>query len=279
MRRAVPGVYPPVLVNLSRLSRFLSLLSLAAVLFSARLLCPAQQPLTFTIPPVKVPITIQDQQIVVVASGLISLSSRDHNLDIFKLELRADLSDLQQNLTTLLAAQLDKDDRCGERIAIQNATLAPAEPASLATVQLHYERYACAKIMGKQKAQRLVAGNALVPLKLSPAVNDADTELRLVPEVGQIQADGSLGELLRSGALGEMLREKIRASILSALQKGTNFAATLPPAAQGYASIRNAEFQDAGAGRLMVVLDGEIRITKAQVQALSDQLKQRIASH
>jgi hypothetical protein len=47
---------------------------------------------------------------------------------------------------------------------------------------------------------------------------------------------------------------------------------------QGYVTIQNAEFKDAGSGRLVVVLDGEIRITKEQVQILSKQVKQRMAA-
>ena len=99
-----------------------------------------------------------------------------------------------------------------------------------------------------------------------------------MPEVGDIQADGSLGELLRSGALGDTIREKIRSSILSALNKGTNVGATLPPAVQGYVTIQSAEFKDGGGGRLLAILDGEARITQEQVKLLSDQVKERLAS-
>jgi len=233
---------------------------------------------TFRIPPVKIPINVKDQTVTITASALMSVVSTNRDLNVFKLELTADLAALQQNITGLLSSQLDKDDRCGERITIENATLAPADPASIAVVQLHYERWACAKVLGKQQAKRLVGGNAVIPVKLTPGVEKENTELRLVPEVGTIQADGSLGELLRSGTLGDMIREKIRAAILSAMQKGTNLSATLPPAVQGYVTIQNAEFKDAGSGRLAVVLDGEIRITKEQVQILSKQVKERMAA-
>ncbi len=204
--------------------------------------------------------------------------SRDGDLEVFKLELSADLAELQRNMTGLLSSQLDKDDHCGDCIAIQNAILVPAEPASVATVQLHYERWACIKAFGKQQAKRVVGGNAVVPVKLTPGVDESNAELRLVPEVGAIEADGSLGELLRSDAVGEMIRDRIRTSILSAMQKGTNLSATLPPAAQGYATIENAAFRDGGSGRLIVVLDGQLRITKEQVQVLSKQVKERVAA-
>jgi hypothetical protein len=236
------------------------------------------QNLTFKIPPVKIPFTVKDQQAYITASALISMTSKAGDLDIFNLQLTADLTGLQQNMTALLSSQLDKDDHCGDRIAIQQATLTPADPASIATVQLHYERWACVKAFGKQQAKRIVGGNAVIPVTLTPGVDENKTELRLVPEVGTIEADGSLGELLRTGAVGAMIRENIRSSILSAMQKGTNLSATLPPAAQGYATIENAEFKDGGSGRLIVVLDGQVRITKEQVQTLSKQVKERIAA-
>jgi hypothetical protein len=232
----------------------------------------------FKIPPVKIPLDVKDQPITIMASAILTISSRDRNLRILNLQLTGDLSDLQRNLTSLLSAQLDKDDRCGERVAIQNATLKPAEPAAIAVVQLHVERWACVKVLGKQAAKKVLGGNAQVPIKLTPVIEKDSTELQLQPEVGEIQADGSLGEVLRSGALGDAIREKVRSSILDALHKGTNLAATLPPAVQGYVTIQNAEFKDAGDGSLMVVLDGEARITQEQVKQLSDQVKERLAS-
>lgn len=238
----------------------------------------AAQNAVFKIPPVKIPLEIKDQSITITASAILTLSSRDRNVRILNLQLTGDLSDLQRNLTGLLSTQLDKDDRCGERIAIQNATLKPVEPSSIAVVQLHVERWACVKVLGKQAAKKVLGGNAQVPIRLTPVIEKGSTELQLQPEVGEIQADGSLGEVLRSGALGDAIQEKVRSSILSALNKGTNLAATLPPAVQGYVTIQSAEFKDAGDGNLLVVLDGEARITQEQVKQLSDQVKERVAS-
>jgi hypothetical protein len=236
------------------------------------------QNLSYKIPPVKIPFKVKEQTIAITASAVITLVSMEKDEAVLKLELTADLADLQHNMTGLLSAQLDKDDHCGDRITIEHATLVPAEPASVATVQLHYERWACVKVFGKQQTKKLVSGEALIPIKLTPGVEQDNTELRLVPEVGRIQADGSLGELLRSGAVGEMIREKIRTAILSAMEKGTNLSATLPPAAQGHVTIENAEFKEAGAGRLLVVLAGKIRISKEQMQMLSRQVKERVAA-
>lgn len=238
--------------------------------------CADSKNLSFKIPPVKIPLTVKDQTVTILAWAQISRVSSSKEIQIFNLQLNADLGELQENLTALLSAQLDKDDRCGERIQIQQAALAPEYPASVATVQLHYERWACIKAFGKQQTKKLVAGNALIPLKLTPGVEQDNTELKLVPEVGTIQADGSLGELLRSGTVGEMIQEKIRSSILSALKKGTSLGATLPPAVQGYVRIENVAFKDAGSGRLQVELDGQVRITKEQVEKLTEQVKERM---
>jgi hypothetical protein len=256
-------------------SWFVSFVTLVVVAPPAR---ATDKTVTFKIPPVKIPVKVKDQRITMVASGLITLTAKAQGLNILNLQLTADMSDLQQNMTELLGAQLDKDDHCGDRITIQHAKLTPAEPASLAVVQLHYERWACAKVFGKEQAKRVVGGNAVIQMALTPAVEEDSTELRLVPEVGPIQADGSLGELLRSGTLGDMLREKIRNAILSAMQKGTDLSATLPTAVQGYAKIKDARFKDGGDGRLLVLLDGEIRITNEQIQALSKQVKERVAA-
>ena len=235
----------------------------------------ADKTVTFKIPPVKIPVNVKDQHITILASALLTLKTKAQGLNILNLQLKADLSDMQQHMTELLSVELDKDDHCGDRITIQKATLTPLEPASLAVVQLHYERWACVKVFGKQEAKRVVGGNAVMQLKLIPAIEEDNTELRLVPEVGPVEADGSLGELLRSGSLGEMLREKIRKAILNAMQKGTDLSATLPPAVQGYAKIKDARFRDAAGGRLLVLLDGEVQITNEQIQALAKQMKER----
>jgi len=236
------------------------------------------QKLTFTIPPTLIRLNVKDQPVTITAFGVVSMQAQERDLAVFNVELDADLADLQQNITPLLSEALDKNDQCGDRIAIRRATLVPIPPASLATVELHYERWGCAKVFGKEQTKRLIGGNAVVQMKLTPSVDRETGELRLDPEIGEIQADGSLGELLRTGSLGETLREKVQAAMLKALKKGTNFFTTLPPAIQDHATIRNVQFREAGPGRLLLVLNGEARISKDQIQALAQQVKDRSSS-
>jgi hypothetical protein len=249
----------------------------SALALGAPPLSAGGQELTFKIPPVKIPVNIENQPIAITASGVISRVAAERGENVFKLELIADLSDLQQNITQVLRPQLDRSDRCGERIAIQNAILTPSAPASLLVAKVHFERWTCIKVLGKERPNKLIGGNGTIEVKLTPAVEE-DSTLRLVPEIGRIDADGPLGELLRSGSLGAALREKITKALLSAMQKGTNFKATLPPVDQDYATIQNARFQDGGSGNLDVVLDGEIRISNEQIKLLANQLKERLSS-
>jgi hypothetical protein len=261
---------------LARNSILLALALLLAIAFSAS--PAAAQDIIFKIPPTTRTVEVAGQPIAITAFGTVSGISKQGDQDVFKLSLTADLADLQQNFTALLQSQLDRSDKCGDRIAIHNATLVPVEPASLATVQLHYERWACAKVAGSHITDKLVAGDAQIVIKLTPSVDTAST-VRLVPEIESIQADGSLGELLRTGPLGDMLKQKISDAILSAMQKGSDLSVTLPPAVQPYATIANAQFRDAGARRLLVVLDGEVRIPTGQLQILAGLIRERAQSH
>ena len=251
-----------------------AVLSLALVVQA--LSAPARnEDFTFRIPPQRISLNIENQPITIAVSGIISVGSRGHDEYILKLELDADLSDLQQNMTGLLRSQLDKDDPCGDHIAIEHATLMPVGPSGRAVVQLHYERYTCVKAFGRQMTKKLVGGDGIIQMKFTPTLEDRKT-LQLVPEVESIQADGSLGELLRSGQIGAMVREKITKALLSAMQKGTDRSLTLPPSVQDIAMIDKAHFEDEGSGRLALVLGGEVTISPQQIQLLKNQLKERM---
>ena len=72
--------------------------------------------------------------------------------------------------------------------------------------------------------------------------------------------------------IGTLLREKITNTLLSAMQRNP----TLLAAAQAIAVIDNAQFRDAGSGRLAVVLGGEVQISDKQIQLLRRQLKEGV---
>jgi hypothetical protein len=221
------------------------------------------QELVLKIPPVKTSVTVANQPIAITASATISGSG-----DTFRIDAHADLSDLQDHITDLLRAELTRDEKCGERLSVDRATLVPAPPSSQLTAFVHYEKWACAKAFGKEIAKRIVGGNATVPVKLTPVV--AANELKLTPEVGTIIADGSLGEVLRSGSFGDTLREKISQSILRAMQKGANLKATLPESVESIARIQTARFlvRDEDADRLWFEILAELHMPERQLRSL-----------
>jgi hypothetical protein len=239
---------------------------LAALVFLVPLL--RAEDLVLPIPPIRTSLNIQNQPIAVTVSGSISGAAADRGAAAFQLSLTADLSDLQQHITALLSSQLNRSEKCGERLTIDRATLAPQAPAGLLTAYLHFEEWACAKVFGKEAVKRIVGGNGVVAVRLTPAVEQNRT-VQLQSEIQSIQADGSLGDVLRSGSLGTMLRDKIRAALSSALDKA-NLQATIPAELQPAAAIRNAQFTSSG-GRLSLELAGEVRVAAKQIRLLIDQ--------
>jgi hypothetical protein len=232
------------------------------------------QDFAFHLAPVKSSINFKNQPVAITTSGVISEGVAEGGQNIFKLELAADLSDLQDNVTAVLGAQLNKAEPCGERIGIRNAALSPRDPATLVVVQLHYERWAC---FGRDTVNEMAEGNGTIEMKLTPAVGE-DGTLRLVPEVVRIDAEGLIGDLLRSGSLGDAVRDAVAQSVLSAMRRGGDFKVNLPAAAQGYATLRRAQFEGTGAGRVIAVLDGEIRVSNEKATALTSELRGRSSS-
>jgi hypothetical protein len=227
----------------------------------------------FNLPAVKSSIKFGGQPVDITTLEVISQGVVEGGQNTFKVELTVDMSDLQQNFTQVLRAQLNKADRCGEQIAIRTAALTPLPPAAAVTVQLHYERWAC--FGGAQN--EMAEGNGTLELRLTPAVAD-DGTLRLALEVRRINAEGMVGELLRSGSLGDALRDEVTQSLLAVMRRGGDFQTTLPPSAQGYATLRRAQFQGTGAGKLMAVLHGEIRVSNEKATAITSELKERSVS-
>ncbi len=265
------------------------------------------QDVTFKLAPMTNSIRIAGQSVSIRVSGTVvsrvdaetagretpvASTSAESGNKHFSLKLVADLSDLQQNISAILRAQLNRSPRCGERIEIQQATLTPLTAASLVVAHLHFERWVCQPGSnqagsipggaGWQGSTEVADGNATIEVKLTASVEPnaapGDTGLALASEITRVEAEGLLRNLLRSGDLGATLRQQIAASILSAMQQATDFKSTLPPAAQQSATIQKAYFQDDGVEQMSLVLDGQLQLSDEQTQQFAAQLKQRLAA-
>jgi hypothetical protein len=226
--------------------RFLGLWLAAAAALAAQS-SPAE--LTLRIPPIETTLNIEQQPVVVKVSGTVTAASRLDSQAAIRLKLEADLSDLQRQITPILKAQLNQDNRCGERLSIERAALNPDAGAGRLRIDVHYEKWACAKAFGKEIVKRLIGGNGFVELRLTPELENSDA-VRLRAEVTSMDADGQLGEMLRAGALGDALREKIRKTVVADVEKAARLQDGLPKAVRDMAALRSVEFGDEGAGRL-----------------------------
>ena len=230
------------------------------------------------LPPVKTVLQIQNEPIPVTVTGFVSKVPGGADQASFKLSLNVDLAGLQDHITGLLRTQMNQSNRCGERLSIEQAALAPSAPGALLTAHVHVEKWACAKAFGKELAKKLIGGNATIQVRLTPAVEERRS-IKLESSVVSIDADGTVGEALRSGGPGDSLREKIRSSLQSSLQKAVNLEGALPPALEPVAAIRSVQFRDAGGGQLAADFLGELKLSAEQMHALVDQMKARRDSH
>jgi len=85
------------------------------------------------IPPVKTSFEIDGQAASITAWGVVRMASPRG----FQVSLTADLSDRAQNATPLMRAELNRSDRCGDRLSVDHALLVPAAPAAVLTAYVH----------------------------------------------------------------------------------------------------------------------------------------------
>jgi hypothetical protein len=266
------------------------------------------QDLSFILPSVKTAIDLAGQSISIPLSGATARASAADSHDQFSLRIVADFSDLQQNITGVLRALLTRAPRCGERLEIQHASLIPQDPASLVVISLHFERWIC---QGGSPME-LASSEGTVEIKLTPSIEQNKIEqnkieqnkldqdktgsnliaqhpvepnsipsnpsLHLASEFGRVDAEGLFRESLLSGTLGDTVRQQVAASLLPAMETAANLKATLPPVAQESATLRKAQFQDAGAGQLRLVLDGQLQLSDEQTKQFVVQLKQPMSA-
>jgi hypothetical protein len=232
------------------------------------------QDLTFNLPVVKSIVRVASRPIEVSVSGELSQTSVQGSQRTFNLELLANLTDLQQNITELLRAQLDQSSTCGENLAVPQAFLTSSSPSSTVLLKLHYERWSCLPIAGQSIAQELVESDGSVEIKLVPAVEPNGT-LKLAATFGQIQAEGLMGDAIRSGNLSNELRDKVSQSLLSTLRAAADFKTVLPPAVQDAVALQNVRFKDS-VGTLDAVFEGQVQISDDQADQLARQLNQTV---
>ena len=231
------------------------------------------QDVTFNLPAVKDRADVGSRSITVVASGVLSQTEARGDLRTFRLDSNLDLTDLQQNITAIMNAQLREGSACGERLGLRSANILPAPPASVLVLQLHFERWLCA---GRSSPTELAESDGSVTVKVTPSVQNST--LTMAATFSRIDASGMMADDLRSGDLGDDLRDKVAKLLLLAVQSGVDFKSTLPESLQNAASLDSAKFQDGGAGILRMVLSGQVQLSNEQATLLANQLNQALSA-
>jgi hypothetical protein len=235
---------------------------------------PSDSEVAFTIPAFKTAAEIGGQRIAISSATLISRAGGENAQNGYRVVLTADLSDLEPNLTSVLSAELNGGERCGERYSVEDATLEPSTgPSVIVATKIYAERWMCTRSLGENE---IAQGRGSAEVRATPVVG-TNGQIEIRTEMGAVEAKGFLAESLRGGMMGTKLRETI-ASTLGTMIRATDFKATLPAAGAEAAKIETARFQSTEVGELSLILNGEMRISEEQAKALGNQLKERVSS-
>jgi hypothetical protein len=238
-----------------------------------------EKDLTFHLPQVTSSADIGGRHLSIPVAGEAIRSSVTNGQSLFDLRLVVDLSDLQDNVAGILRSRLAAAPECGQRIAVQQATLLSQSAESLTVLHLHHERWICPPGVEREGGgQLLVAeGDATVEIKLSPSA-DSNGDLHLVAKVSHVDADEVFRDSLLTGPLGAKLAGQVGNLVLSTIKKGADLATILPPAAYQAVTIQTARFQAGGADQLRLVLDGQLRFSDEQIKEFAVQLRQQLSA-
>jgi hypothetical protein len=234
---------------------------------------------TFEIPPVPAAIDIGAQHVAITVSGEVSASplAPGASEQTFPLNLHADLGELQSHLTPLVQQELNRSEKCGDRVSIQSATLAPAADQADLAVHLHFERWICIAAEGNA-AKKLLASDGTVHLIVSPVLEKSaggEQAVKVDARIGGTEADGPLGELLRSGAVGNAVRDKMSEALLKVLQRSTDLDGVIKPETRRFVAIQKIAFVDAGFGRLALDMAGRLQVPGESVATVLEQFGNR----
>jgi hypothetical protein len=184
---------------------------------------------------------------------------------------------MQQRITELMRAQLDRGNTCGENLAVRQADLMPSRDASALLLKLHYERWTCIRMSGQSASTELAESDGAVEIKLVPTIEPSNA-VKITATLGRIEATGLMADAIRSGGLGDDLRDKVAQSFLAALRAAEDFNTVLPPAIRGSVALQSAKFQDSGLGKLAVLMEGQVQISDEQANVLARQLNQTLSA-
>jgi hypothetical protein len=196
-----------------------------------------------------------------------------------ELSITVDLADLQAKILSVVRAQANRAELCGDRLDLRAATLSPPAPtrppAGLKIVAAlyvagRYEWYFCRPAIGDLfnpgPPRLLFRQDGAARFELVPRIGPAG--IVLDTNVIGVAADGALERVFDIRALGEFLRSRLTAALARALGPESLRLALPRDLADLQPKFERVRFVDLGAGRLGLVTEGRLRIPLAVFERL-----------
>ena len=223
---------------------------------------------TFKIPPVKIPLNIKtEQHHRSIASGSITMGAKDHGVNTLSVDLHGRSCGSATELYP--PRRLPNSTKTSDAATAFESRMPELRPPSRrASRWCSYITSAggCARSLGKQEVKRLIGGDALVQMKLTPSVGENDTDLRLAAELGlrSKQRDRWANCCVPEPCGARRRAKRFRLRFSPRCEKVWTWAQFFLPVLQDSVTIQDARFRDAGSGQLVVRPAGQVRITDEQ---------------
>ncbi|MBK8175451.1 MAG: hypothetical protein IPK66_09400 [Rhodospirillales bacterium] len=228
---------------------------MAAALASCGLMPMHAVAATATLAPRSIPVPLGQDTLPVTVSGVADYETHDGKAT-GEARLTGDLASAQQLATSVLRALLDRDQRCGEHIAVREGHFAARAPALEVTALIDYERRAC--FAGKTMTI-VPRSDISVDMLLHPVVGPRSLKVR-----GEVLTLRSAGTAIPSAAEGA-LRQALSALVSERI--GELFPASAPDDLR----LQEVAFADGDAGQLIA----RIGVVGSMPQSLLDRLTHR----
>ncbi|MCL6285658.1 DUF1036 domain-containing protein [Ruegeria sp. 2012CJ41-6] len=205
---------------------------------------------------------------------------RSSNKMTVRATLDANLDDLRDNLTQMLAPKVNKSEDCGDNIQIRSVKLAPTNNGSARVdVNIHYVRWHCVitkvpefrdlkmtmknRVVSKTKAIETGVSGTLF---LHPSV-DGRNSVRLRPEVTNVRVRNDLARFL-TNLMNVNLRSLAQQELERNLGPRGALVGAIPSEIKQFLSIRKVEFVDLGRGSIGMRAFGEASLSSSQASKL-----------
>jgi hypothetical protein len=214
------------------------------------------------IPPHLVQARVDNTTVPVPVSGQVALNGAGAAVEA-EVTLAADLRPVQERLTPILRARLDRDETCGDKVIVHDGSLVPVPPAVRMATRLTYGRFVCVGQGDQRIRARLFEDTATVTIEVTPSVRDGRAVVGV--RIASIEAREPLRSLLNNPKLLQPAADRIAAAAVKEIERMVPAAVRrLGPV---YRAVAFTALADGGLGLGIVAAHTATRAEIAQLAA------------